>query len=146
MNRFLSDISNSLLISSCPCLTTDWMAIAPCGTTWPAQWGIRPQFMLCSSITNKLPRSNYGWVSNQLFTSFLQQDGHLLDWVLWDLAWCAVPISCIVIMLWGVQNIQAAIGCQHSINEFATSEIKMRAVYSIYSVILGSFYYEHDMK
>ncbi|CBI38428.3 unnamed protein product, partial [Vitis vinifera] len=36
------------------------MAIVPCGTTWPAQWGIRPQFMLRSSITNKLPRSNYG--------------------------------------------------------------------------------------
>ncbi|KAE7998053.1 hypothetical protein FH972_002631 [Carpinus fangiana] len=35
------------------------MAIIPSGCTWVAQWGIRPQCMLKSYVTNKIPTSRY---------------------------------------------------------------------------------------
>lgn len=39
------------------------MAIIPCGSTCVAQWGIRPQSMLRSSITNKITTFQYGVTS-----------------------------------------------------------------------------------
>ncbi|KAM3709688.1 hypothetical protein ACJW30_02G192100 [Castanea mollissima] len=45
------------------------MAISPCGSTWVAQWGIRPQCMLRSYVTNKIPTSRYCTTSSISFLS-----------------------------------------------------------------------------
>lgn len=45
------------------------MAISPCGNTWVAQWGIRPQCMLRSYVTNKIPTSRYCTTSSISFLS-----------------------------------------------------------------------------
>ncbi|KAK9167026.1 hypothetical protein Scep_002217 [Stephania cephalantha] len=49
------------------------MAIIPCGSTWVAQWGFRPQVMSRPSIANKMHASQYG-VKCLTSSSFLSQD------------------------------------------------------------------------